>query len=124
MSFWKQMALIGMLAALAGGAMALSDEEYLKYIDAEAGRVDSVPPQSATSHATNEPKAVVGESSKDGESLSQQEFESLLRSKAKGTYSFYQSLVEKDKAEVYKAYARGASMQSVRRMVIDRKMGR
>ena len=61
---------------------------------------------------------------KDAAQLSQKEFERLLKAKAKGTYSFYESLMEKDKAEVYKSYVGGASMQQIRRMIIDRKMNR
>jgi hypothetical protein len=50
-------------------------------------------------------------------------FESELR-KHKGTYSFYQTLLEKDKAEIYKAYREGASFAKIRKMIISRKLHR
>jgi hypothetical protein len=121
MSKGKLLACAGFFAVFAGNCLALSEEEYLKYIDAEASKLSE--PQASPSSADKD-HAVEGLEKKDAGALSQQEFEQLLKAKAKGTYSFYESLMEKDKAEVFKSYVGGASMQEVRRMIINRKMNR
>ncbi len=119
MSLGKLLAIAGCLAISVGNCLALSEEEYLKYIDAEASKLS----EPATARA---PDSSPGKNleAKDASQLSQKEFERLLKAKAKGTYSFYESLVEKDKAEVYKSYVKGASMGQIRRMIINRKMNR
>ena len=50
-------------------------------------------------------------------------FEAELK-RHKGTYSFYRTLLEKDKAEVYKAYQEGADFARIRRMIISRRLHR
>ena len=119
MSLGKLLAIAGYFAMSAGNCLALSEEEYLKYIDAEASKL-SEPSTSPTPRSD----AVENLEAKDASQLSQKEFERLLKAKAKGTYSFYESLVEKDKAEVYKSYVNGTSMGQIRRMIINRKLNR
>jgi hypothetical protein len=121
MSLGKRLAVAGFFAVSAGNCLALSEDEYLKYIDAEASKLSE--PMVSPS-GTGEASAVEGLERKGADKLSQQEFERLLKAKAKGTYSFYESLMEKNKAEVFKAYSGGASMQQIRRMIINRKMNR
>lgn len=106
----------GFIVLIASDCFALSEEEYLKYIDAEASKL-SEPTQPVVERSSS-PDA------EDGANLSVIEFEALLQKKQRGTFSFYKSLIERDKAEVYKAYSSGASMQQIRRMIIDRKMHR
>ncbi len=119
MSLGKLLAIAACFAMSAGNCLALSEEEYLKYIDAEASKL-SEPSTSPVLRSDG----VESLEAKDAAQLTQKEFERLLKAKAKGTYSFYESLVEKDKAEVYKSYVGGASMQQIRRMIINRKMNR
>ncbi|BAO45498.1 hypothetical protein [Thiolapillus brandeum] len=121
MSKGKLLAFAGFFAISTSNCLALSEEEYLKYIDAESSKLSEpqVPPSN-----TGKDNVVEGLEKKEAGALSQQEFEQLLKAKAKGTYSFYESLVEKDKAEVFKSYVHGASMSQVRRMIINRKMNR
>jgi len=118
MSFCMRGIILGVIVLSAADCLALSEEEYLKYIESEAATLSEpaspVLPNGAAKVKTNK---------KAGE-LDQREFESLLKMKHRGTYSIYASLLEKDKAEVYKAFHSGASMRSVRRMIIDRKMHR
>jgi hypothetical protein len=106
----------GFFVLFASECFALSEEEYLKYIDAEASKLSE-----PTQPVVQKPSV---SDVKDGAKLSVVEFESLLQKKQKGTFSFYKSLIERDKAEVYKAYSSGASMQQIRRMIINRKMHR
>lgn len=108
-------AIFGIVLLAAADCLALSDEEYLQYIEAEAAGL-SEPSRPAIPNA-----AVTG---KSAGKLAQPEFEALLKAKYRGTYSIYESLLDNDKAEVYKTYFSGASMRKVRRMIIDRKMHR
>jgi len=119
MSLGKLLAIAGYFAMSAGNCLALSEEEYLKYIDAEASKLSE--PSTSSVPRTD---AVENQETKDAARMSQKEFERLLKAKARGTYSFYESLVEKDKAEVFKSYAGGASLRQIRRMIINRKMNR
>ncbi|WP_456448814.1 hypothetical protein [Thiolapillus sp.] len=121
MSKGKLLAVAGFFAVSASNCLALSEEEYLKYIDAEASKL-SEPEVSPANAGTG--SATEGAKKNTAGELGQKEFEQLLKAKAKGTYSFYKSLVEKDKAEVFKFYKSGASMQQVRRMIINRKLDR
>ena len=121
MSKGKLLAVAGLFAVSASNCLALSEEEYLKYIDAEASKLSE--PQASPSNA-GKGNAVEALEKKAAGELSQKEFEQLLKAKAKGTYSFYESLMDKDKAEAFKFYKSGASMQQVRRMIINRKMNR
>ena len=121
MSKGKWLAVAGFFAVSASNCMALTEEEYVKYIDAEASDISE--PQASPSNAGED--TVAGTlKKKAANGLSQTEFEQMLKAKAKGTYSFYESLIDKDKAEVFKFYTRGASMRQVRRMIINRKMNR
>ncbi len=107
---------VGAFVLVAGQCFALTEEEYLKYIDAEASKL-SEPTQPVVQQSVTKDS---GETAK----LSMAEFEALLKKKQRGTFSFYNSLIESDKAEVYKTYLSGASMQEIRRLVINRKMHR
>ncbi|WP_457675112.1 hypothetical protein [Thiolapillus sp.] len=119
MSLGKSLAIASCFAMSAGNCLALSEEEYLKYIDAEASKLSE-----PSASRVPRPDAVESLEKKGAATLSQTEFEQLLKARAKGTYSFYESLMDKDKAEVFKSYVGGASLQQIRRMIINRKMNR
>jgi len=90
------------------------EDDYLRALEAEAARIDA--PKSP--QAEGEVERDAGDTREDRAG-----FESELR-KHKGTYSFYQTLLEKDRAEIYKAYRDGASFAEIRKMVISRKLHR
>lgn len=96
---------------------ALAEDAYLDALEAEAARISG--PQQVI-----QPGPGDATSEDVGGSDQRAIFEKLLRSRYKGTWSFYQSLPEKDKAEVLKAFQEGASMREIRRMIINRKMHR
>ncbi|WP_456378357.1 hypothetical protein [Thiolapillus sp.] len=109
----------GIVVLAAGSCLALSEEEYLKYIEAEASRLS----ESSGTVRSDKENTAVGTGKKTAQ-LTHAEFGALLKEKHKGTYSFYESLLDKDKAEVYKAFSSGASMREIRRMIINRKLHR
>ncbi|WP_456406962.1 hypothetical protein [Thiolapillus sp.] len=117
MSFILKGMICGVAALSAMNCLALSEEEYLKYIEAEASRL-AEPARPVI------PNAGKVTTDKEAAQLSQSEFEALLKAKQRGTYSFYESLLENDKAEVYKAFSAGADWRKIRRMIIDRKLHR
>ncbi|HDK38275.1 MAG TPA: hypothetical protein ENG92_04590 [Thiolapillus brandeum] len=108
---------MGIAVLVANNCFALSEEDYLKSINAEASKL-SEPSRPAI------PDKEAVEANKDFAQTTQPEFEALLKAKHRGTYSFYESLLEKDKVEVYEAFVDGASMRKIRGMIIDRKMHR
>ena len=118
MSFGMKGIIIGVTVLGAVECLALSEEEYLRLIEKEAeGLAEPSEPMLPD-------RAPKGNGRKKAGELTHREFEAMLERKQKGTYSIYKSLLEKDKAEVYKAFSSGASMWTVRRMIIDRKMHR
>ncbi len=105
----------------ASNCLAVSEEEYLKnadeYVDSEASKMDaqeSLDPGSA-------PAPAVQLKSKSEGQLNQAEFESFLQGRHAGTFSFYQSLAEKDKTRVFQEFSSGMPMRKIRRLVIKLK---
>ena len=95
-----------------------ADDDYLKSLEAESTKIRSDPGATA-------PGADAGSS--QGLSLTdaqRAEFEAYLEEKQKGTFAFYRKLPERSREEVFKSFVDGASMDDIRRMVIDRKMNR
>ncbi len=118
MSFGMREIIFGVMVLAAADCLALSEEEYLKYIETEAAGL-SEPSRPAPPN-----DGITVKTGKHAGELAQPEFEALLKARHRGTYSIYESLLEKDKAEVFKTYSSGASIRKVRRMIIDRKMHR
>ncbi len=107
-----------LLALLCLPVQALSDDDFLRAVEEEAARVEAVTEGPAESGTSAQEAPATAE-----ERGSRAEFEERLK-KYRGTYSFYQTLLEKDKAEVYKAYREGASFARIRRMIVNRKLHR
>lgn len=118
MCFGVKGVILWVAVLAATNCLALSEKEYLKYIEAEASSL------SEPARPVIRDPGKSAETGKNAAQLTQAEFDALLKAKQRGTYSFYQSLEEKDKAEVYKAFSAGANMRKIRRMIIDRKMHR
>ncbi len=118
MSFGMREIIFGVVVLAATDCLALSEEEYLKYIESEAAGL-SEPSRPALPN-----DGVTVRTGKRAGELDRPEFETLLKARHRGTYSIYESLLDNDKAEVFKVYSSGASMRKIRRMIIDRKMHR
>ncbi len=101
------------MLVLSASAVGAAEDDYLRAVEEEAQRVEM--PRIENEAATSSDEAEVRGSRAD--------FEAELK-QYRGTYSFYQALMEKDKAEVYKAYREGASFSRLRRMIISRKLNR
>ena len=105
----------------ASNCLAVSEEEYLKnadeYVDSEASKMDA--PESLDPGSAPAP-AVQLKSKTEGQ-LNQDEFESFLRGRHAGTFSFYRSLTTEDKARVYQEFSSGMPMRKIRRLVIKLK---
>ncbi len=106
--------LILLFPVLAVSWAHAEEDDYLRALEAEAERIDAPEPPRPGRNADS------GVAENRGDRAA---FESELQ-KHKGTYSFYQTLLEKDKAEVYKAYREGASFAKIRKMIISRKLHR
>ena len=89
-----------------------AEDDYLKSLEAEAGKIEGAPTQEV---ANNAPAVTDAQRS---------EFEAYLEENQKGTYAFYKKLPAQSREEVFKAFVDGASMSEVRKMVIDRKLNR
>ncbi len=104
-----------LLLAISGllplAAASEEDDAYLQALEAEAARIEA-PEMSETEPAET-----------GGERKDRAGFEAELK-KHQGTYSFYRALLEKDKAEVYKAYREGADFARIRKMIISRRLHR
>jgi hypothetical protein len=109
--------LVGFLLislGLASAFQATADEEaYLKALEEEAARIGS------TETALQPSLPAVSQRERG----SREQFERELQ-KHKGTYSFYKTLLEQDKAEVYKAFLEGADFAQLRKLIIARKLHR
>ena len=103
------------------------DDDYLKILEAEAAKIDTgalllekpAQEKNVGQGSVHQPGVIPNEANrvKDGT------FEAFLR-KHMGTYSVYQSLIEKDREEVFRAFKQGRSFSDVRQMIVDRKMHR
>ena len=104
---------------MAGSVLAGEQEEFVKLLEKEAAQLDvdqqPVQPERATEQSAGED----GASGRDG--TTREAFEKALE-KHKGTFAIYRTLVERDKAEVFKAYQSGASFSQIRKMVIKREL--
>ncbi len=101
------------------GMDLLAADDYLQSLEAEAARVDQ-PVELAPEEEAKSGSSVVDDTVAEKRGA----FEALLKSRHKGTYSIYRTLIEKDRAEVFAAFDEGLSLREVRKMIINRKMHR
>jgi len=107
-----------MALSLVSGTFA---DDYLDSLEVESNKVES--------HSFEESKA--GEQSDSfseenalGGSLDnvelRKEFESHLSENNKGSFILFKKLPERSRQEVYDEFANGATMQEIRRLIVDR----
>jgi hypothetical protein len=101
------------LATVAMGNCAYAEEDpYLSAISEEAKKVEAE--SQSTTSITGQPAAPT----EDG--LSLVAFEEDLKARYKGSYTFYQKLPRRTKEEVFLEYRNGASIDEIRKMIMDR----
>ncbi len=108
-------------------AVALSADDYLSALEAEAGKVDVElnEPDSATNPGTVSQSAEQGgqalqSQKKEGLASQRANFESLLKKHYFGTYGFYRKLPERSRQEVFEEYRRGVGMDKIRKKIVSR----
>lgn len=88
--------------------LAAGDDDYLKALSQEAGKVGRTAP--AEAGATGNGQAAV----------SQQQFETELKEKYAGSAVFYSKLPSAAQEEIYLEYQSGASISELRKKIMDR----
>jgi len=111
---WRRRTAVGLLGLLVSGGVC-ADDAYLRMLDEEVTKVESVPTDNGDIDGID--VAVAGGAPT---SASREGFESLLREQHVGTYSFYRRLPERSRQEVFKDYSDGASMDVLRDKIVDR----
>lgn len=95
-----------------------SDDAYLEALDQEVSKVEGV------SSDTAEDKAELVAPKVERRSTtavpSREVFETQLRDRHVGTYSFYRRLPERSREEIFLDYSNGASMEALRSKIIER----
>lgn len=92
-----------------------ADDDYLKSLEAETSKIN-LESARETVEAGGAELSVIDEQRAN--------FEAYLEEKQRGTYAFYRKLPERSREEVFNSFIDGASMDQIRKMVIDRKMNR
>ncbi|MES9852595.1 MAG: hypothetical protein ABW170_12285 [Candidatus Thiodiazotropha sp. L084R] len=88
------------------------DDAYLSEISIEAQKVDSELP-------TKEEATLNSEAGSD-EDTARQAFEEDLKSRYMGSYTFYQKLPRRAREEVFEEYIGGASIDEIRKKIMNR----
>jgi len=103
-------AIVLAVVCTAGGWAA--DDDYLSAISREAEKVEADAQPTLTESGEAAP-------STDG-GLNLQAFEDDLKTRYKGSYTFYQKLPKRTREEVFLEYRDGASMDEIRKKIMDR----
>ena len=122
---WCNMLVLAWVACM--NSVYGAEDDYLKSLEAEAAKIDKgallLEEQAQEKNAGQNSVHQPGVTPDEAHMAKKRAFEALLRSH-KGTYSVYQSLIEKDREEVFRAFEQGKSLSDVRQMIVDRKMHR
>lgn len=97
---------ISTIVALAIASFDVAADSYLDAIESEANKVNQP--------VEDEP------SSPDPGSNDRTQFEQELEKRYRGSYLFYKKLPARSQQEVFSEYARGASIEEVRRTIMSR----
>jgi len=97
--------MVPMVVAAAGG------EDYLDMIDSEAQKIETP----AGSEDADEAAAEVVVSAADIET-----FEQEMKAQYRGSYLFYKKLSRPDQEEIFLEYQKGASIEDIRKKIMDR----
>lgn len=93
--------------------VSIADEDdYLSEISIEAKKVDSELPTKGESTQNSEVGSV--------ENAARIAFEEDLKSRYMGSYTFYQKLPRRAREEVYEEYIGGASIDEIRKKIMNR----
>ncbi|MCU7852552.1 MAG: hypothetical protein KZQ80_10100 [Candidatus Thiodiazotropha sp. (ex Monitilora ramsayi)] len=106
------MSWIFMSTAILPMNVVAEEDPYLSAISSEASKVDS------TEQPTLDTPDV--QPTKDDGGLDLQAFEEDLKASYQGSYTFYQKLPRRTREEVFQVYSDGASIDEVRKMIMDR----
>ena len=90
---------------------AAETDDYLSAITAEANKVEQGAPIGTGATTT-------GESAGIDESLNR--FESDLKARYRGSYTFYRKLPKRSREEIFQSYIDGASIDEIRKKIMDR----
>lgn len=111
-------------ASLAVGS-AQGADDYLSELDAEVQKVEAHTIDGESGVDSLEAPPGTGVQTNGGrEGVSRESFELLLRKRYLGTYGFYKKLPERSRQEIYIEYQQGASMDEVRKKIVDRLLQR
>ena len=102
-------AMVMMLGTYSATATS-ADADYLSAISSEANKVES------------DSLSGLGGSDKDGTELdtARTAFETDLKTKYRGSYTFYKKLPRPGRDEIYQSYKEGASISAIREKIMDR----
>ncbi len=103
----------GVLLTVVGGLSVMAEEDpYLSAISQEAKKVEAeVQPTLSESGETLVP---------EDDGLSLQAFEEDLKARYMGSYTFYLKLPKRTREEVFLEYRDGASIDEIRKKIMDR----
>ncbi|MCB1726036.1 MAG: hypothetical protein KDI22_01260 [Gammaproteobacteria bacterium] len=99
-------------------ATPAADDPYLQLLDQEVSKVEASVTDKGNNAATAQVPA--GNSAGTASLVSRKHFEDVLQEQHVGTYSFYRKLPERSREEIFLDYSGGASMEALRKKIIDR----
>ena len=105
-----QLTVAMVLLAVSALCAVAEEDPYLSAISQEAEKVET--PSSPA------PTEAGGPAAQDG--LNLQSFEEDLKARYKGSYTFYQKLPRRSREEVFQEYRDGASIDEIRKKIMDR----
>lgn len=100
---WSYTAATAMVIAFAPSLFA---DDYLDALKGEAGKIDAGPAAASASQDSEAPPPL--------------DFERELDRRYHGTYLFYKQLPGRSREEILQAHANGASMEEIRKKIMDR----
>jgi hypothetical protein len=100
------------LCTTASVCVAAEEDDYLSTLSSEAAKVDG------TDQPTLEIKDAPAASPEEGPSIAA--FEEDLKSRYRGSYTFYEKLPRRTQEEVFEEYRNGASIDEIRKKIMDR----
>ena len=121
-SIWLSRTLVvGLIVAVLPSAPA-ADDAYLRLLDEEVTKVNRSPTDTGVDDIGSSADPVPERTAQPGPS--REKFESLLKRKHVGTYSFYRRLPERTREEIFVDFTNGASLEDLREKIVDRYLQR
>ena len=109
---WRRFAAIAVALSLCPAFAA--DDDYVRAVEREAGKLGTAPPQGVADGGA------AGQAADRQPALSRDRFEATLRDRYVGTYKLYGKLPDRSRQEVFADFQRGATIEELRRKVVDR----